>query len=293
MRIFNKLHPSVEFLYFVIVIIITAFTNNPIIIGLSFFFALTFCLFYIGIKNLLLSLAYALPLMIVIALLNPLFVHKGETILFFLNDNPVTKEAILYGVSSAITIAAVYYWCKAYNEIVTSDKFIYLFGRISPKLSMLLALIIGFVPKLKRKYKEIDEAQKALGVYSSGSYIDKLAGKFRVISVLLTDALESSVNTADGMQARGYGLGGRTAYSPYSFTLSDFAFTLTISLSGIAVIVLCILKTGHYSYYPVMSSIRFGMKECFLYACALLYFAVPTILEIKEEMKWNYLKSKI
>ena len=293
MRIFDKLHPLAEFVYFVIVIIVTAFTNNPVVIGLSFFFALTFCLIYLGAKKLIISLLYALPLMIIMALINPLFVHKGETILFFLNNNPVTKEAILYGVSSSVTITAVYYWCKAYNEIVTSDKFVYLFGRISPKLSMVLALIIGFVPKFKRKYKEIDEAQKTLGVYSSGSYVDRLAGKFRVLSILLTDSLETSVNTADGMQVRGYGLRGRTAYSPFTFTFFDFAVMFIICVSGIAAITFCALKTGYFRYYPQMSAINFGVKECVLYACALTVFAVPTILEIKEEIKWNYLKSKI
>ena len=246
MRFFSKLHPAVEFIFFVFVIVITAFTNNPVIIGMSFFFALSFCLFYVGAKKLFSSLLGTLPLMVIIALINPLFVHKGETILFFLNDNPVTKEAVLYGVSSSVMLTAVFYWCKAYNEIVTSDKFIYLFGRFSPKLALLLSLIIGFVPKLKRKYKEIDEAQKTLGVYSSGGIVDKLAGKFRVLSILLTDALESSVCTADGMQSRGYGLKGRTAYSPYTFTPYDLISLLLILITGISTVALFILKVGRF-----------------------------------------------
>mgnify|MGYP004654065595 FL=1 len=293
MRFFSKLHPAVEFIFFVLVIVITAFTNNPVIIGMSFFFALSFCLFYVGAKKLFSSLLGALPLMAVIALINPLFVHKGETILFFLNDNPVTKEAVLYGVSSSVMLAAVYYWCKAYNEIVTSDKFIYLFGRFSPKLALLLSLIIGFVPKLKRKYKEIDEAQKTLGVYSSGGIVDKLAGKFRVFSILLTDSLESSVCTADGMQSRGYGLKGRTAYSPYTFTPYDFISLLLILITGISTVALFILKVGRFVYYPTMSALGFGIKECVLYVCAFVVFAFPTIIEIKEEIGWNCLRSKI
>ena len=293
MKVFAKIHPAVEFIYFVLVIVITAFTDNPVIIGLSFFFSLIFCAFYIGVKKLFSSLLGALPLMVVIALINPLFVHKGETILFFLNDNPVTKEAVLYGISSSVMLAAVYYWCKAYNEIVTSDKFIYLFGRVSPKLSLLLSLIIGFVPKLKRKYKEIDEAQKTLGVYSSGGYVDKLAGKFRVLSILLTDALESSVCTADGMHARGYGLKGRTAYSPYIFTPYDVISLLLILAAGITAIALFIIKTGRFVYYPTISPLNFGIKECALYICAILVFAFPTIIEIKEEIRWNCLRTKI
>ena len=32
-----------------------------------------------------------------LAVMNPIFIHSGETILFFMNDNPVTLEALIYG----------------------------------------------------------------------------------------------------------------------------------------------------------------------------------------------------
>ena len=293
MRCFDKIHPIVEFLYFLIVIVVTAFTLNPIIACASFIFAVIFCAIYVGVKNVLKSLACALPLMIVVALVNPLFVHKGETILFFLNDNPVTKEAIVYGVVSSVTIAAVYYWCKAYNQIVTSDKFIYLFGRVSPKLSLLLSLTIAFVPKLKRKYREIDEAQKTLGIYSSGGFVDKIASKFRVLSALLTDSLESSVMTADSMHARGYGLRGRTSFSPFVFGKSDAVSLVAVLLSGVVSIVLLALGIGSFVYYPTMSAFSFGAADIALYGLTAFVFALPSILELEEEMRWVYLKSKI
>lgn len=293
MKFFDKLHPLSEFFYFAAVILLTALSANPIISGLSFIFAVLFCGFYTGVKKLFSSLSCALPLMIIIALINPIFVHKGDTILFFLNDNPVTKEAVLYGVFSSVTISAVYYWCKAYNEIITSDKFIYLFGKIAPKLSLLLSLIIGFIPKLKKKYKQIDEAQKALGVYASKSYVDKIANKFRVLSILLTDSLENSVSVADSMQARGYGLKGRTSYSPFVFTFYDGAVLLLTALTGGAAIILCAFKTADFGFYPTLTPMIFGVKECIFYACSAIVFALCSIIEIKEEIKWACLKSKI
>ncbi len=293
MKFFDKLHPAAALVYFVVVITLTMFTSNPLVVGASFVFAVAFCGFYFTARDMCGSLLLALPLMVVIALVNPLFVHKGDTILFFLNDNPVTKEAILYGINSSVMITAVYYWCKAYNRIVTSDKFVYLFGRVSPKLSLLLSLVIGFVPKFKRKYREIDEAQKALGVYARGGYVDKLASKFRVLSILITDALESSVMTADSMAARGYGLRGRTSYSSFTFAPSDvFALTF-VSAIGIAAIVLGALKTGAFAFYPTLTALTFGTKECAFYACVACVFAYAALTEIGEELRWVYLKSTI
>lgn len=293
MKFFDKLHPAAAFIYFVVVVTLTMFTSNPLVVGASFVFGVAFCCFYFSARDMCGSLLLALPMMIVIALINPLFVHKGDTILFFLNDNPVTKEAILYGVNMSVTITAVYYWCKAYNRIVTSDKFVYLFGRVSPKLSLLLSLVIGFVPRLKRKYKEIDEAQKALGVYARGGYTDKLASKFRVLSILVTDALESSVMTADSMASRGYGLRGRTSYSPFTFAPSDVFALLFVLATGVAAIVLGALKYGAFYFYPTLTELTFGAKECIFYVCVACVFAYAALTEIGENLRWSYLKSTI
>ena len=203
MRYFDRLHPITAFVYFMLILLVAMLTMNPVIITICYLASVVFCGMLIGIRKLLSSLAYNIPIMLMIALTNPMFVHKGETILFFLNDNPVTKEAIVYGTFASMMIMSVFYLCRCYTEIMTSDKFIYLFGRVIPKLSLVLSMILAFIPKLKRKYKEIDEAQKALGIYATESYVDKIRSKIRVLSILLTNSLETSVDTADSMRARG------------------------------------------------------------------------------------------
>ena len=65
---------------------------------------------------------------------------------------------------------------------MTSDKFIYLFGRVIPKLSLLLSMVLNFVPKFKQHFKEIDQSQKALGIYASNSYVDKAVSYTHLIS---------------------------------------------------------------------------------------------------------------
>ena len=45
-------------------------------------------------------IGFYVPLFLLVAVTNPLFSHNGVTPLFFLNGNPVTLEALLYGVRS-------------------------------------------------------------------------------------------------------------------------------------------------------------------------------------------------
>ena len=83
-----------------------------------------------------------LPLIIVTALLNPLFSHQGQTILAYLpSGNPLTEESVLYGLSAGVMLAAVICWFACLNAVLSGDKLVYLFGRAAPSASLLLAMI--------------------------------------------------------------------------------------------------------------------------------------------------------
>ena len=293
MKYFERLHPSASFLYFIIVILIAMLTMNPVIVLICYFSGVIFCTMLIGMRKLLSSLSYSLPITIIIALTNPLFVHRGSSILFFLNDNPVTLEAIVYGCACSLMIMSVFYWCRCYSEIMTSDKFIYLFGRIIPKLSLVLSMALAFIPKFKQKFKEIDEAQKALGIYATKSYVDKIRSKFRVLSILLTYSLENSVQTADSMRARGYGLKGRSSYSIFKFTLSDLIFVIAEVLFGVCVLAFIISGNAKFYYYPSFSPLNTSISAYVMYSALIMLTGSSILLEVKENILWHCLKSKI
>ena len=68
--------------------------------------------------------------------------------LFYLKDgNPVTLESILYGVGSGIMLACVVSWFSVFHAVMTSDKFMYLFGKVIPAFSLLLSMCLRFVPR--------------------------------------------------------------------------------------------------------------------------------------------------
>lgn len=293
MKAFEGYHPVILFVYFIAMIFITMFTTHPIMLGISFLCGIAFCGMLTGLKKLLTSLAYSIPMLLIIAVTNPLFSHNGETILFFLNDNPVTLEAVLYGLDIAVMIIAVFYWFKCYHAVMTSDKFIYLFGRVIPKLSLLLSMVLNFIPKFKRHFKEIDQSQKALGIYTSKSYVDKIRSKMRVLSILLTWSLENSVETADSMRARGYGLKGRTSYSIFKWTVRDTV--VAVLVFGLAAMICFLMSLGYsdYWFYPTFKVFDWSILAILLYVGLFVFMMFSTVTEIKENITWRYLRSKI
>ena len=293
MKAFEKMHPVIPMIYFSAMIFITMFTVNPDLLAVSFFGAVSFCGMLVGARKLASSLAYSVPVLLLISLTNPIFSHNGETILFFMNDNPVTLEAVCYGFAVGVMIMSVFYWFKCFNAVMSSDKFIYLFGRVIPKLALLLSMTLGFIPKLKRRYKEIDSAQKALGIYTSKSFVDRLRSKMRVMSILVTWSLESSVETGDSMRARGYGLKGRSSYSVFAWSARDSVVLAVILVFVAAVCFAMSCGYGEFSYYPAFSPLDLSPYAVALYAALTALAWLSTVIEIKENILWQSLRSKI
>ena len=90
-----------------------------------------------GIKATKRTILFLVPMIILTTLINPLLDHKGITILTYLpSGNPLTLEALIYGLCASVMIINVIFWFEYYKEIMTSDKFIYLFGKIIPSMSL-------------------------------------------------------------------------------------------------------------------------------------------------------------
>ncbi len=293
MNRFNLCHPAVSALYFLSVLFITMFTTNPVLLLLAISGGIIFCATMESGRVFWKNFAFYLFLFVVIAVTNPLFSHNGVTPLFFLNGNPVTLEAVLYGLDIATMLIAVMYWFKCFNQIMTSDKLLFLFGKVSPKISLVLSSALRFIPLLRVQSKKIRQTQMAMGLFSSDSWTDKLRGTMRVFSSLISWALENAIDTGSSMKARGYGLKGRSHYAIFKFTSTDAILLIIIGILDI--IVLLSLATGKldYSFYPKVSALEFEISVLPAYVAFGMLAFLPVILEAKEKIQWTYYKSKI
>lgn len=285
----KSVHPVSAAVYFFSVLIIAMFSINPVFQALALSGAILFCLFVC--KKTKSDIFFYSVMFVLIAITNPLFSHNGVTPLFFLNGNPVTKEAFLYGIDIAAALIAVMLWFKAYNVIFTEDKLLYLFGRILPETALILSMALRFIPLFKQKMHRVDEAQKAMGLYSSKSFVDRIHGRLRVFSAMTAWALENSVDTAISMKMRGYGLKGRTHFALFRFTKSDGA-VLIISL---ALFAFALLGQNNitFAFYPRITALNINAYTVSVYVCYGILSFMPAFIEVRERMLWKYCVLKI
>ena len=202
---FKSYHPVINFYYFFMVILFSMFFMHPIFLIISFVSSFIYSVYLNGKKALKFNILYMVPFLVFAAVINPAFSHQGVTIIaYFSTGNPLTLESIVYGVASAMMFTSVILWFSCYNAVMTSDKFIYLFGRIIPGLSLIFSMVLRFVPKYKAQIKVISNAQKCIGRDAShGNIFRRARNGVKIISIMITWALENAIETADSMKSRG------------------------------------------------------------------------------------------
>ncbi len=293
---FSIYHPIINLVYFLTVIISSVIIMNPIFLGLSLICAFIYAVYLGGMKSLRFGLMLVLPLILLSVIFNPLVNHRGMTILFELpwNLGPVTLESVFYGLTTGLMIGAVIIWFVSFNIIITSDKLIYLFGRILPGSSLIFVMILRFIPRYREQVKKINEAQQAMGMgVNAGPLRKKIRNGVRILSIMFTWALENAIQTADSMRSRGYGLKNRTSFMVYKITLADKL--LLLSMIVLICGMICAFASGYMktAFFPVF---EFGFsvqdhRSLIVMGSGMFCFSVlaliPVWLGIRESMYWE------
>ena len=216
---FESCHPAVNFLFFAAVIYGSVAFQHPVFLAISCLCAFAFSMKRNGKRAVIFNLCL-LPLVVCFALYYSSYHHFGVTVLKqnFIGNN-LTVESFVYGMVTGLRAAAVCMWLSCLFRVVSSDKVLYLFGRVSPRLSLFLTILLRFIPRIGREARKINLAQKGIGRGSNQGNVFR-----RLVNCL---ALES-----DSMRSRGRLLRGRTAFSIYRVDNRDRAFVIAL-FSGI------------------------------------------------------------
>lgn len=289
---FVKYHPLVNFFYFTAVIAFSMIFRNPVCQLVSLAVSFAYGTYLKGTEHIKFNFKYILVIGILTAVINPVFNHGGITILTYLpSGNPLTLESILFGVSSALMLISVVNWFICMNTVFTSDKFMYLFGKIIPSLSLVLSMTLRFIPRFSEQFKKIVYAQKCMGRgINNGSIYQRIKNAVNIMSILITWALETGVETADSMRSRGFGLKGRTAFTPYKLEKRDALLLAFMTVCIAFIIAAAVTGVLNFSYFP---AVYYEFDGCFISAI-LIYgglCVVPLIINLWEDIKWKRLSN--
>lgn len=310
---FKGYHPLVNVLFFISIIAFGMLLRHPVYLVISFISSTAYYLKLSGKDGRKTVFRFLLPMLLFVVIINSFFNHYGVTTLFILpSGNNFTFEALVMGIVSGITVVSVIQWFFCCNEVVTEDKFMHIFGRILPKGALVVSMILRFVPLYRRRYKEISQARKCIGLNGTDSFICKMKNTFKNIGILVSWSFENAIETADSMKARGYGLKGRTYYSRFQWQTGDTLALILLVLFDALIIFGLVSNSAYCIYNPyviinqpseigttyIINELNLTINPFgFLSIISLISFTLlcflPLTIDLKEDIKWHRLQSKI
>ncbi|MBR4036892.1 MAG: hypothetical protein IKJ05_09250 [Oscillospiraceae bacterium] len=281
---FYNIHPYCALAYFAGVILYSMVFMHPVTVAanviLSFAASIS-----LGGKEILASAKYTIFAGIVIAVVNPLFNPAGSTVLFTYFGRNYTYEALVYGIIMGGIFIISINWFGCMGRVITSDKFMYIFGGRLPTLCLILTMVIGLIPFFQKKLSEISSAGSLLIKGSS-----KTRQAFRALSVATGYTFEHSVNLSVSMKNRGYGTGKTTRITNYTVKIYDIIFIIITAVLNVTVI--CLLS-GSAVNIEIIPAINIPVLKGTGFTGFTVLLALPCIMYLFKELKWLYLKSKI
>lgn len=291
---FAACHPAINFLYFTCVIAMALSVPHPVFLGIGLLCAWAYSTKLTGKKGLIFG-AVLLPLVAIFAGYYAASHHFGVTVLYKNHiDNNMTLESAVYGTVLGSAVAAAMLWFSCVHAVFTADKVVYLFGKVSPRLSLLLAILLRIVPRIKAQARKINTARQGIGRgVDQGHILRRMGNALRIFSMLVTWCIETMSGISDSMRSRGSGLRGRTAFSIYRFDNRDRAYVIGVFFCMTLTVMGLLLRQGDIHYDPIIRMNPITPLSWVFYGGYAVFCLMPLILDVVTEQKFRRARSEV
>lgn len=280
---FATYHPAVPAAYAAITLALTMFSLQPVLVALSLAGGFAYACVQRGGRRTVAALRWQLPVILIIAVLNPLFSASGSTELFRLGGRAVYLESLAYGCCMGGLFVASALWFEAAASMLPFDKVMALLGNAAPLLALMLSMCMRLIPQFVRRGRAIFAVQDGIDVPGRGAG-DTVHDRLRASSVLMGWSMEDSLERADAMRARGWGAARRrTTYARYRFGVADARALAAVVAGGVVACAVAVTATGQFSFYPCLS----GLVPWWGYGAYAVWMLTPTALAVWDERRFG------
>lgn len=288
---FERCHPAVNFIYFAAVFVGMITFQHPVFLAISFLCAFAYSIKRNGIKALVFNLCL-LPLILAFGLYYSSYTHFGMTVLKQnMIGNNMTLESLIYGFVLGVIGVGCCIWFSCVFSVFTTDKVVYLFGKVSPRLSLFLAISLRMIPRIKKEAKRINMAQQGIGKGANqGELWQRVRNCVRIFSMLLTWTIDSLTIASESMRSRGSSLWGRKAFSIYRFDNRDRAYVIGLFLCLTLTMMAVLLGQTDMVYDPRILWVTVNPVLCIAYGILCL---MPLMLELWTEYQFRKARGQL
>jgi energy-coupling factor transport system permease protein len=198
----------------------------------------------------------ALPLALLVMLVNPLVTQQGDTVLVtgwvvLGHHFDITLEALAYGVLGGFRVIVLIMAFALYSACVDPDEMLRALRRVSHRSALTATLATRLVPVLARDARRRSDAARCR---------PNPPGRAAVAKAALTGALDRAVDAAAALEVRGYANSRRLAPQPRVWSRQDITVSLAAALMAGTVIAASLAGLGAVVAYPQLE-LAAGLPE--------------------------------
>jgi len=196
------------------------------------------------------------------ALINSLFTHQGNMVIFNLPERwlliggKITFESLVFGVINGLVIGSLYIAFNIFNLALSIKQITRLIPKIFHPVAIMISIALTFFPSVQQRAREIKEAQMI-----RGNQMKRIVDWLPLMLPLLITSLENAFLLSESMTARGYHT------HPKSY--SELRITFPIIIATFIIFSGWILRL--YDYPQVISMILYSTATLIIFFS--LYFA--------------------
>lgn len=287
-RGFSTVHPTVCFLYYLLLFALLMLAFHPVILFIAFISGVWLAALQGQGGSIRGTLRFCLLPSGIVIVVHSVFFNVGSTPLFAIGGKLIMLEAITYGITMSLALIVLFVWFLSYNQTMTAERFLCMAAPLLPQVALVTMISLRFVPLLKERLHQLVLIQKLRGldVYD-GSMVKRAKAGAQLLHALFSWSLQEALETADSMKARGYGVTKRSTYISWSMTRQDWLVLVYMIVTGGGG-AWCWLIGGHgQTAYERMIRVGWTIAEWGSIVLLVLFLCIPLVIELKERWQWH------
>ena len=289
-----KLNPFCKLAWLSGILVLALIFDNPLYILLLFLATLPMVIIAKVWKEWASFMRFTSYLCLAVVVINALVSHQGNHVICqapfslpIIGIPRITLEAICCGAGNAMRLLAIISAFFLVTFTIHPDELMLALMKMKlPYKSVLVtSLSTRFVPTLFEDVERITDVQRSRGLeLDKGRMLQRIKGRMTVIIPLISNSLDRTVQVAEAMESRAFGVGkGRTFYRGIGMSKLDI---ITFVLAFSPCILGAVMRSrgyGDYQYYPTVEQMSFNGLECSMLVLLMLLLSVILFMAFLKE----------
>ncbi|MBD3352274.1 MAG: hypothetical protein GF364_12375 [Candidatus Lokiarchaeota archaeon] len=181
----------------------------------------------------------------------------------------ITLETVINSAISILSLISLIMVFGLMNKLINPDGLTKIFAKMRLPYSITFMIItsIRFFPLLIQDLKSITEVQKSRGFELEGrNFLVKIKNQIVIILPLLTNSLDRSIQMAEALEARGFGMNKkRTMHNPIKFRKTSYlSIIITIISVGFSIAIF-VLGIATFDPYPKFNGFGLHLNSLIIF----------------------------